>query len=147
MILIVDAGSKIVSLNDAAWVFLDDPACRVVNRPETVEDYRALIRATLPGWDGDPATVIVDEDGAPAAFAPQPTPAGQQIAAKRAGIVSRLQREVERSPLARAILEGGDLGEYATEAVVAEQGRLLRLLFAALGEAVAWPDWTREARE
>jgi hypothetical protein len=147
MILVIDAGSKIVSLNDAAWVFPGDPTCRTVNRPGTVASYRALVRATLPGWDGDPAAVIVDEDGAPVAFVPRPAPVSRQIEAERAGAASQLRREIERSPLARAILEGGDLGGCTTEAIVAEQGRLLRLLFAALGDAVAWPDWTREARE
>jgi hypothetical protein len=68
------------------------------------------------------------------------------VAARRAEIAGQAAGDIEGSPLARAILENGDLSEYTTEEIVAEQGRLLRLLFAALDGAVAWPDWSRAAR-
>jgi hypothetical protein len=146
MILVVDTENNIVSLNDAAEVFSDDPAHQMRHRQGTVEDYCALIRATLPGWDGNPATVIVDEAGAPVALKRAPTAQAEIVAAERARIAGAALKQIKSSPLARAVIEGGDLSEYTTDEIVAEQGRLLRLLFAALDGAVAWPDWSRAAR-
>jgi uncharacterized protein YgbK (DUF1537 family) len=92
---------------------------------------------------GDQAAIQAAIDQHDAAAIPKN--AYQISSEKRAQASARAVEAIERSPVARAILEGGDLSEYATDEVVSTVVHISRLLFAASG--LAWPDWTRETRQ